>query len=152
MPFGGSTVTLATGPSVAQSAHKYIQEEGISEKAKPKSRPAFGALASIQSGGRGFFAKWEKDKEGDKEEKANRHSFFTTLTEKTKFYMHQLLNTDKKESAPLKWENFVKVTLRSRAVITIQLTPVMFNMVGYDRDGFYGQPQHGRIQCPFRPP
>ena len=48
----------------------------------------------------------------DKEEKGDRHSFFTTLTKKTKSYMHQLLNTaedDKKGLAPLKWENFVKV-------------------------------------------
>ena len=122
MPFGGSTTTLTAGPTVAQSAHKYVQEEGITEKTKHKSRPAFGDLASIQESKKGFFTKLKKDKEEDKGEKGDRHSFFTTLTRKTKSYMHQLLNTaedDKKGLAPLKWENFVKVNSMSSPSIRL---------------------------------
>lgn len=110
MPFGGSTTSLP-GSSAAQSARKYLQEEGIEEKNKLKSRPNFGNLAPIPEK-KGIFAKFKKDKTEEPEEKGDKHSFFSTLGKKTKSYMHQLLNTaedEKKGLAPMKWENFLKV-------------------------------------------
>ncbi|KAK7685171.1 hypothetical protein QCA50_011534 [Cerrena zonata] len=110
MPFGGSTTSLAV-PTVAQSARKYMQEEGIEEKSKLKSRPDFGNLAPI-SEKKGFFSKLRKDKEEEQVPKGDKHSFFSTLSKKTKSYMHQLMNTsedEKKGLAPMKWENFLKV-------------------------------------------
>ena len=125
MPFGDSTATLTAGPTVAQSPHKCVQEEGITEKTKHKSPTTFGDLTSIQESKKGFFAKLvgvlfamlkgffiklgrgflanlKKDKA--KEAKGDRNSFFNTLTKKTKCHMHQLPDTaedDKKGFAPL---------------------------------------------------
>ena len=125
MPFGGSTVALTAGPTVAQSPHKYVQEEGFTEKTKHKSPTTFGDLASIQESKKGFFAKLvevlfamlkkgffvnlgrgflanlKKDKKEAKEAKGDRNSFFT---KKTKCRMNQLPDTaedDKKGFAPL---------------------------------------------------
>jgi len=98
----------------AQSAHAYIQSEGLaSQKSKVKSRPDFGNLAPV-SENRSFFSSFgrKKDKTGgdkdDQNPKGSKHSWFSKLTKKTVNHMRQLIGVDEKV-APMKWENFLKV-------------------------------------------
>ncbi|KAI0793177.1 hypothetical protein C8Q75DRAFT_547778 [Abortiporus biennis] len=117
-PFG-STVSLPLPTErTAQSAHKYLQTEGLfnAAKTKVKSRPDPSTLGTIPEK-KSIFSKFKRSKEEkvtqeeEEQPKGGKHSFLSNLTKKTKTYMHQILNTaeDEKKGAPMKWENFLKV-------------------------------------------
>ncbi|OBZ71054.1 GTPase-activating protein gyp1 [Grifola frondosa] len=115
-PSWASTTSLPL-PQTAQSAHKYVQSEGLDKasKTKVKSRPGHATLVAIPEK-RSIFSKFSKktrdQAEEEPKEKGNKHSFFSRLTKKTTTYMHQLLHTSADETkglAPMKWENFLKV-------------------------------------------
>ncbi|KAI0074642.1 hypothetical protein K474DRAFT_1665173 [Panus rudis PR-1116 ss-1] len=117
----GSTTSLPLPTErTAQSAHKYLHEEGLmnAAKQKTKSRPDYGNLVpNAVPEKKGFLSKLggkgkDKDKDAGKDGEGDKKSFFSNLTKKTKTYMHQLLNTaedEKKGIAPMKWENFLRV-------------------------------------------
>ncbi|KAH0827858.1 hypothetical protein J3R83DRAFT_3485 [Lanmaoa asiatica] len=106
-----STSSLPIEPTVAQSAHSYLQELG-SPKEKVKSRPDH---ASLFSDKRGFLSKLsskDKTKKDDESDPAinKKFTWFTKLGKKTAGYMHQLMRTSADEKiGSLKWDNFVKV-------------------------------------------
>ncbi|KZT72233.1 hypothetical protein DAEQUDRAFT_723437 [Daedalea quercina L-15889] len=112
-----STTELALGRTeTAQSAHKYLKEEGLlNGKEKIKSRADPANLASIPEKKKGYwsrFGKQDKTEEAEPNKKGSKFSFFSKLSKKTSTYMHQLLNTsedEKKGLAPMKWEQFLKV-------------------------------------------
>ncbi|KAJ3558020.1 hypothetical protein NM688_g1154 [Phlebia brevispora] len=120
-PFGSTaSLPLYTQPESAQSARTYLQKEGLNNsKAKVKTRSDGPERPSEK---KSIFARWAKkhtpeaDPEPEPEEKeyhsGDKHGFFSSLSKKTKTYMHQLLNTpddEYKGLAPLKWDNFLKV-------------------------------------------
>lgn len=127
-----STSSLPIEPSVAQSAHSYLQELGA-QKEKVKSRPNH---ASLFSDKRGFLSKLnskDKTKQEDENDPAvnKKFTWFTKLGKKTAGYMHQLMGTNADEKvAPLKWDNFLKVSLT-----TSFLSPMVDVISGYARDG-----------------
>ncbi|KAG8213928.1 hypothetical protein J3R82DRAFT_10674 [Butyriboletus roseoflavus] len=106
-----STSSLPIEPTVAQSAHSYLQELGA-PKGKVKSRPDH---ASLFSDKRGFFSKLSSkdntNKENESESTINKKfTWFTKLGKKTAGYMQQLMRTSADEKVgSLKWDNFVKV-------------------------------------------
>lgn len=116
---GTSSTSLPLGRTeTAQSAHKYLKEEGLlGGKEKVKSRADHGNLAAIpeKKGYWSRFSRKDRTEEGQEQEpepKGNKFSFFSKLSKKTSTYMHQLLNTsedEKKGLAPMKWEHFLKV-------------------------------------------
>ncbi|PCH43414.1 hypothetical protein WOLCODRAFT_138330 [Wolfiporia cocos MD-104 SS10] len=100
----------------AQSAHKYMQTEGLTNtKTKVKTRADHANLVPIPEK-KGLFSRFSKKQQEKEEEepsrKGSKFSYFSKLTKKTATYMHQLLGTpedDKKGIAPMKWEHFLKV-------------------------------------------
>lgn len=127
-----STSSLPIEPSVAQSAHSYLQELGV-QKEKVKSRPNHASLFSEK---RGFLSKLNsKDKTKQEDENDppvnKKFTWFAKLGKKTAGYMHQLMGTNADEKvAPLKWDNFLKVSLT-----TSFLSPMIDVISGYARDG-----------------
>lgn len=115
-----TSLSLPTEPSIAQSARSYIQAESLDvQKSKIKSRPDHASLFSDTPGKKGFLSKLgmgrNKDKVKDEAHKGAKHSWFARLSKKTRGYMHQLLNTSEDETkgmAPMKWEHFLKVSVR----------------------------------------
>jgi hypothetical protein len=76
-------------------------------------------MFSITEKSKGFFSKFssgkDKEKKEEGEEKKAKKTWFHRLGKKTKGYMHQLLNTsedDKKGTASMKWETFLKVSFQ----------------------------------------
>ncbi|KAG9316615.1 hypothetical protein JVU11DRAFT_2669 [Chiua virens] len=106
-----STSSLPIEPTVAQSAHSYLQELG-SQKEKVKSRPNH---ASLFSDKRGFLLKGSSKDKTKKDDESDptinkKFTWFTKLGKKTTEYMHQLMRTNADEKVgSLKWENFLKV-------------------------------------------
>ncbi len=109
-----------------------MQSEGLAfaNKTKLKTRADHANLVSIPEK-KSVFSRWSrKSKEETEEEpqlesldekEGDKHSFFTKLSKKTKNYMHQLMNTaedEKKGLAPMKWQNFLKVSLKPVARCT----------------------------------
>ncbi len=140
LPFGASTTSLQT-EQTAQSAHKYLQTEGLAGgKQKVKTRSAMGNLGNLdgipEQGKKhrfwSAFAKKDKgrevrnieesDDEDDEDEEAKRErkkGVFAGLSRRTSELMHQLLRTseDKKQGlADMRWEKFVKVRARFACV------------------------------------
>jgi len=117
MPPHMSTTSLdLSRQQTAQSAHSYLQSESLAEaKSKIKSRPGHGNLAAVPEK-RGWFSKFSKKEEEQREVEKGKKSlgkWFSNLTKKTKASMHQLLGSaddDKKGMAPMKWEQFLKVS------------------------------------------
>lgn len=107
-----STSSLPIEPTVAQSAHSYLQELG-SPKEKVKSRPGH---ASLFPDKKGFFSKLgskDKTKKEDEDDPSinKKFTWFSKLGKKTAGYMQQLIRTNANEKVgPLKWENFLKVS------------------------------------------
>lgn len=98
----------------AQSARSYLQNLGLSDKKKVKSRPDHASLFSQQdTEKKGFFSGLSLTKGKDKESsmKEARQSWFSKLSKKTETLMHQLMDTseNEKHGAPMKWESFLKV-------------------------------------------
>lgn len=128
-----STSSLPIEPTVAQSAHSYLQELG-SPKEKVKSRPDH---ASLFSDKRGFLSKLSSKektkKEGEGDPTSNKtFTWFTKLGKKTTGYMQQLLRTSADEKVgSLKWDNFLKVSLP-----TCSPFPMINVISGYARHGF----------------
>lgn len=115
LPAYASTTSLVLPePQRAQSARSYVRSEGLTEKAKVKSRPNGPALESIKEK-KGFWSKFSK-KEKEKEEKEEnddaipRENWAVRMKEQTKTYMRQMIGT-KDGLQPMKWENFLKVGL-----------------------------------------
>jgi hypothetical protein len=111
-----STTSLNLAHQTAQSAHSYLQSESLAEaKNKVKSRPGHGNLTTV-SEKRGWFSKFSKKEEENRveeEEKKSMGKWFSQMTKKAKSGMHQLLGTtddDKKGMAPMKWEQFLRVS------------------------------------------
>ncbi len=107
----------------AQSAHKYLQEQGLAGgKTKVKTRSAVGNLGAIPETGKrkGFFSAFAKknknvvpaDDEDEEDEEKDKKGRWSGLSRRTSELMHQLLRTplDKKQGlADMRWEKFVKV-------------------------------------------
>lgn len=140
---GMSSTSLPLGRTeTAQSAHKYLKEEGLlGGKEKVKSRADHGNLASIPEKKRGYWSRFSRrDKAGEEQEfeaekKGNKFSFFSKLSKKTSTYMHQLLNTsedEKKGLAPMKWEHFLKV-----CKLWILADWILDSAIGHARDGLH---------------
>ena len=128
-----STSSLPIEPTVAQSAHSYLQDLGA-PKEKVKSRPDH---ASLFSDKRGFLSKLNSKDKTKKEDETDptvnkKFTWFTNLGKKTAGYMHQLMRTNADEKAgSLKWDNFLKVT------ITICSPYSIIDVIsGYARYGF----------------
>ena len=135
LPFGASTTSLQS-EKTAQSAHKYLQTEGLAGgKQKVKTRGAVGHLGNLdgipekEKGKKNrfwsAFAKKDKgrdvknteesdeeDEEDEEAKKERKKGVFAGLSRRTSELMHQLLRTseDKKQGlADMRWEKFVKV-------------------------------------------
>lgn len=108
-----STSSLPIEPTVAQSAHSYLQELGA-PKEKVKSRPDH---ASLFSDKRGFLSNLSSKDKANKENESDptinkKFTWFTKLGKKTAGYMHQLMRTSADgKIGSLKWDNFVKASL-----------------------------------------
>ena len=140
---GMSSTSLPLGRTeTAQSAHKYLKEEGLlGGKEKVKSRADHGNLAPIPEKKKGYWSRFsrrdkaEEEREPEAEKKGNKFSFFSKLSKKTSTYMHQLLNTsedEKKGIAPMKWEHFLKV-----CKLWILADRILDSAIGHARDGLH---------------
>ena len=113
LPAYASTTSLPLPESRAQSARSYVRSEGLTEKAKVKSRPNGPVLEPINEK-KGFWSKFsKKEKEEKKEEEDDvvpRENWTVRMKEQTKMYMRQMIGT-KEGLQPMKWENFLKVGL-----------------------------------------
>lgn len=111
-----------TRQQTAQSAHSYLQSEGLKErKSKVKSRANHANLVPIpEKEKKGLFSRFAKKKEekGDavdmpkEKDEQSLQKWFSRLGKKTKDNMHQLLGSKgdgKKGSASMKWDTFLKV-------------------------------------------
>lgn len=147
LPAYASTTSLPLPePQRAQSARSYVRSEGLTEKAKVKSRRSGPALEPIKEK-KGFWSKFSK-KEEKKEEKNEededavpRENWAVRMKEQTKSYMRQMIGT-KEGLQPMKWENFLKVGLYHGT----RLRPCSSLDLDHERDGLYDRPQHGRVQ------
>lgn len=115
LPAYASTTSLPLPESQrAQSARSYVRSEGLTEKAKVKSRPIGPTLEPVKEK-KGFWSKFSK-KEEKKEEKEEdddavpRENWGVRMKEQTKMYIRQMIGT-KDGLQPMKWENFLKVGL-----------------------------------------
>ena len=146
LPAYASTTSLPLPePQRAQSARSYVRSEGLAEKAKVKSRHSGPALESIKEK-KGFWSKFSK-KEEKKEEKPEedddavpRENWAVRMREQTKMYMRQMIGT-KDGLQPMKWENFLKVSLCHGA----RLRPCGSLDLDHERDGLHDRPQYGWI-------
>jgi hypothetical protein len=145
-PFESSASLPLPTEQIAQSAHAYIQSEGLAnQKSKVKSRPDYGNLITAPK--QGFFAKFGKRKDKTEEDedeediRGNTNSWFSRLGKKTAVYMRQLVGADDK-LAPMKWEHFLKVRkpFSSYPIVTTVL-------LGDERDGLSIRPQYCWIKC-----
>ena len=152
----------------AQSAHKYLQEQGLAGgKTKVKTRAAVGNLGNLdaipEKKQKGFWSAFAKkknknvasaddDSETEDEEKEKKGRF-SGLSRRTGELMHQLLRTsqDKKQGlADMRWEKFVKV----RILWYVWGCRALMRRRGRIAHGGYGlhvPPQYGRFQCAVRP-
>ena len=147
LPAYASTTSLPLPePQRAQSARSYVRSEGLTEKAKVKSRRSGPALEPIKEK-KGFWSKFSK-KEEKKEEKTEeeddaipRENWAIRMREQTKLYMRQMIGT-KDGLQPMKWDNFLKVGLYRGA----RLRPRCSLDLDYEGDGLYDRSQHGRVE------
>ena len=117
LPAYASTTSLPLPePQRAQSARSYVLSEGLTEKAKVKSRPNGPILEPIKEK-KGFWSKFskkekkeEKKQDDDDDDVVPRENWTVRMKEQTKTYMRQMIGT-KDGLQPMKWENFLKVGL-----------------------------------------
>ncbi|TFY60550.1 hypothetical protein EVJ58_g5077 [Rhodofomes roseus] len=107
---GISTASLPLGRTeTAQSAHKYLKEEGLAGgKEKIKTRANHANLTPIPEKKKGYWSRFgrrdktqETEEPLEKDKKGAKFSFFSKLSKKTATYMHQLLNTSEDEKKGL---------------------------------------------------
>lgn len=137
---GMSPSSISLGRTeTAQSAHKYLKEEGLlSGKEKVKSRADYGNLSSVPEK-KGYWSRFSRrdkpEEEPEDGKKGNKFSFFSKLSKKTSTYMHQLLKTsedEKKGLAPMKWGHFLKV-----CSTWTQADEILSGATGHARDGLH---------------
>ncbi len=135
-----SMASLSLGDTTtAQSSHSYLQKENLikSEK-KIKSRPDHASLFSNADEKKGFFStKFSSSKGEVKPKDSERSNWFSKLGKKTNGLMHQLLrpgDEQKKARAPMKWENFLKVSCRKHLSLFILIFHVC--QLAHARNGF----------------
>ena len=115
LPAYASTTSLPLPEQRAQSARSYVRSEGLTEKAKIKSRRNGPALESIKEK-KGFWSKFSKKEEkkeetnDEEEDVVPRENWAVRMKEQTKMYMRQMIGT-KEGLQPMKWDNFLKVGL-----------------------------------------
>jgi len=114
-PYASTTSLTLPEPQRAQSARSYVRSEGLAEKTKVKSRRSGPGLEPIKEK-KGFWSKFSKrEKKEEKEEDDDavpRENWAVRMKEQTKTYMRQMIGT-KEGLQPMKWENFLKVSLDS---------------------------------------
>ena len=154
LPAHMSTISLVSGKEAvtAQSARSYLQNLGLSDKKKVKSRPDHASLFSQQdTEKKGFFSGLSLTKGKDKESsmKEARQSWFSKLSKKTETLMHQLMDTSEnnKTGAPMKWESFVKVI---GVFFGCSSTAADF-FTDHERNGFYVRSQYSWFKCAIWP-
>jgi hypothetical protein len=114
LPAYASTTSLPLPEQRAQSARSYVRSEGLTEKAKVKSRPNGPVLEPINEK-KGFWSKFSKkekkeEKKEDDDDAVPRENWAVRMKEQTKTYMRQMIGT-KDGLQPMKWESFLKVGL-----------------------------------------
>lgn len=137
----GSTSYLPlTTETVAQSSRSYLAEKINTQKSKVKSRPNHATVFATPEKKSGFFSRILSRVKGEPEEKPQKgakHSWFTKLSKKSKALMHQLLNTaedEKKGTAPMKWENFLRVGNTDLFYIYSDFHSQLMREMGFDYD------------------
>lgn len=135
-----SMASLSLGDTTtAQSSHSYLQKENLikSEK-KIKSRPDHASLFSNADEKKGFFStKFSSSKGEVKPKDSERSNWFSKLGKKTNGLMHQLLrpgDEQKRARAPMKWENFLKVSCCWHLTLFILILYVC--QLAHARNGF----------------
>ncbi|KAI0645959.1 hypothetical protein C8Q79DRAFT_967138 [Trametes meyenii] len=124
LPTFGSTTSLPLPQErTAQSAHKYLQQEGLAGgKQKVKTRPNAGGLDPVPEKKNKLYSAFKKkSKADDADEESDSDSdsggkkgrgVFAGIRRKTVELMHQVLRTpmDKKQGiADMRWEKFVRM-------------------------------------------
>ena len=139
-PAYASTTSLPLPePQRAQSARSYVRSEGLTEKAKVKSRRNGPALEPIKEK-KGFWSKFSKrenaeEKKEDEDYAVPRENWAVRMKEQTKTYVRQMIGT-KEGLKPMKWDNFLKVGLYHGA----HPLPRSSLDLDHEGDGFHNRP------------
>ena len=150
LPFGSTISLPLTQDQTAQSARSYLQSEGLANggKQKLKTKGEASNLDAIPEKKKRGISSWfkkdtsaeEDEDEDDSESTGNKRSFFRNLGKKTVDYMGQLIGgTDTKKGgiAPLKWDNFVKVSskrLHDESSMSSLTVPQVMREMGFTYD------------------